>query len=86
MHKEYDLIETTIKPALLETTAQLSEDIQEMEEQLEKQTGRIKELWIKKVEEPGEWTVATCDGKLMREICRRVFYGGFKPTQRGHHD
>ena len=41
-------------PALLESRAQISEDIGEMREQLRKQVARLRELKIKKIEEPGE--------------------------------
>ena len=41
-------------PASLESRAQISEDLTEMREQLRKQVIRLRELRIRKVEEPGE--------------------------------
>ena len=43
-----------IHPGALDSRAQFSEDISEMKEQLEKQVNRLRELRIKKVEEPGK--------------------------------
>lgn len=45
-------MEEIIHPAALESRAQISEDLNEMREQLRKQRNRIKELRIRKVEEP----------------------------------
>lgn len=42
-----------IYPAASESHAQIVEDVNEMKEQLRKQFSRIKELRVKKVEEPG---------------------------------
>jgi hypothetical protein len=42
-----------IYPSSLESRAQLEEDLNEMREQLRKQVHRLRELRIKKVEEPG---------------------------------
>ena len=44
-------------PASLESRAQISEDLTEMREQLRKQVIRLRELRIRKVEEPGECSV-----------------------------
>lgn len=41
-------------PASLESRAQISEDLTEMREQLRKQVARLRELRIRKVEEPGK--------------------------------
>jgi len=49
-----ELLEDIVHPALLESRAQISEDIEEMQEQLRKQVTRLRELKIKKFEEPGE--------------------------------
>jgi len=49
-----ELLEDVVHPALLESRAQISEDIGEMREQLRKQVARLRELRIKKIEEPGE--------------------------------
>lgn len=40
-------------PAALESKAQFTEEITEMREQIRKQISRLRELRIKKVEEPG---------------------------------
>ncbi|CAA7260510.1 unnamed protein product [Cyclocybe aegerita] len=47
-----ELLEEVIHPASLESRAQIAEDIGEMGEQIRKQVGRIRELRVKKVEEP----------------------------------
>ncbi|KAK7057777.1 polymerase II transcription elongation factor [Favolaschia claudopus] len=46
------LLEEVIHPGALESRTQISEDISEMKEQLRKQLLRIRELRVKKVEEP----------------------------------
>lgn len=48
------LLEDIVYPASLETRAQIAEDLGEMKEQIRKQVARLRELRIKKVEEPGE--------------------------------
>jgi elongator complex protein 1 len=48
-----ELLEDVIYPAALESCAQIVEDINECKEQLRKQLDRLRELRIKKVEEPG---------------------------------
>ena len=53
MHKTPDLILEILHPAALETRAQISEDLEEMRTQLRKQLSRLRELRVKKVEEPG---------------------------------
>lgn len=50
-----DLIETHLKNALLESGGNLKDDVQEMRDQLIKQLDRIKELKIKKEENPSEF-------------------------------
>ncbi|PPQ93843.1 hypothetical protein CVT25_013552 [Psilocybe cyanescens] len=47
-----ELLEDIVYPAALETRAQISEDIGEMREQIRKQVDRLRELRIKKIEEP----------------------------------
>ncbi|KAF9012601.1 IKI3 family-domain-containing protein [Cyathus striatus] len=47
-----ELTEDIIYPASLESRAQISEDLAEMKEQLRKQRNRVRELRIRKVEEP----------------------------------
>ncbi|KAH6910413.1 pol II transcription elongation factor [Coprinopsis sp. MPI-PUGE-AT-0042] len=51
-YKRPKLLEEIIHPAALESRAQISEDLNEMREQLRKQRNRIKELRIRKIEEP----------------------------------
>lgn len=46
-------MEDIVYPAALGCKAQISEDLGEMREQLRKQLNRIRELRIRKVEEPG---------------------------------
>ncbi len=46
-------MEDIVYPAALESKAQIAEDITEMKEQLSKQVNRLRELRIKKVEDPG---------------------------------
>lgn len=52
-HKKEELLEEVVYPAALESMAQFTEDVTEMREQIRKQKDRLKELRIKKVEEPG---------------------------------
>ena len=47
------MIEEIVHPGALESCSQLIDDINEMREQLRKQINRIRELRIKKIEEPG---------------------------------
>lgn len=47
-------MEDVIHPGALESKAQFDDDMNEMKEQLRKQLNRIRELRVKKVEEPGE--------------------------------
>lgn len=50
-----ELLEDVIHPAAFESKSQITEDIGEMREQLRKQVKRLRELRIKKLEEPGEF-------------------------------
>ncbi|KIY69796.1 IkappaB kinase complex, IKAP component [Cylindrobasidium torrendii FP15055 ss-10] len=52
LKRQGDLLDEVIKPAALESRGQLSEDINEMREQLEKQYHRLLELKVRRVEEP----------------------------------
>ncbi|KAF8885990.1 IKI3 family-domain-containing protein [Infundibulicybe gibba] len=52
LNAEADLLTEVIHPAALESRSQMSDDITEMREQLQKQISRIRELRIKKMEEP----------------------------------
>jgi hypothetical protein len=47
-------VEEIIHPGALEAKSQLSEDLGEMKSQLSKQVARLRELRIKKVEQPGK--------------------------------
>jgi elongator complex protein 1 len=53
LHGTQDMLTDIIYPGSLESRAQLEEDLNEMREQLRKQVHRLRELRIKKVEEPG---------------------------------
>ncbi|KAF5375529.1 hypothetical protein D9615_009198 [Tricholomella constricta] len=52
LHSKPELVEDVVHPAALESCAQVVEDINECKEQLRKQLNRIRELRIRKVEEP----------------------------------
>lgn len=58
LHKYPELLEEIINPAVLEARTQIAEDLTEMREQLQKQVARLRELRIKKAEEPGMLTVS----------------------------
>lgn len=53
MHRHPELLEEIIHPGALECRARLTEEMGEMREQLRKQVSRLKELRVRKVEEPG---------------------------------
>jgi elongator complex protein 1 len=53
LRENFELLEEIINPAVLEARSQIAEDLTEMREQLQKQVGRLRELRIKKAEEPG---------------------------------
>lgn len=53
MNSRPELVEDIVYPAVLGARAQISEDLGEMREQLRKQLNRIRELRVRKVEEPG---------------------------------
>lgn len=53
LHRDQSLIGEIVEPALLDSRAQIAEDLEEMRTQLRKQTGRLHELRVKKAEEPG---------------------------------
>ncbi|KAJ3966250.1 IkappaB kinase complex IKAP component [Lentinula raphanica] len=55
LRQEPGLIEDVIHPGALQTRAQIEEDLAEMKEQLRKQLSRVRELRIRKVEEPDEF-------------------------------
>jgi len=51
-----ELLEDIVHPAALDSRAQIAEDISEMREQIRKQINRLRELRIKKAEEPGKYS------------------------------
>lgn len=53
MKAQPELVEDIVYPAALGCRAQISEDLGEMREQLRKQLDRIRELRVRRVEEPG---------------------------------
>lgn len=55
LHSVPDFVMDIIYPGALESCAQLVEDIHEMTEQLCKQVQRLRELRVRKVEEPGKY-------------------------------
>lgn len=50
-----ELLEEIVHPGALESRGQIAEDLTEMREQLRKQVARVRELRVKKVEEPGKF-------------------------------
>ncbi|OCH92072.1 IkappaB kinase complex IKAP component [Obba rivulosa] len=52
LHSCPELLEEIVHPGALESRAQITEDLNEMKEQLRKQVQRLRELHIRKVEEP----------------------------------
>ncbi|KAH9846478.1 IkappaB kinase complex IKAP component [Lenzites betulinus] len=52
LHRHPELMEEIVHPGALECRARLSEDMSEMREQLRKQVNRVRELRVRKVEEP----------------------------------
>lgn len=53
MHSVPELLEEIVHPAALDSRTQIAEDLEEMRGQLQKQIARLRELRIKKTEEPG---------------------------------
>lgn len=53
LHSMPELLEEIVYPSALESRAQIAEEIGEMKDQLRKQVQRLRELRVKKVEEPG---------------------------------
>jgi elongator complex protein 1 len=69
-----ELLEDVVHPALLESREQIAEDITEMKEQIRKQLVRLRELRIKKNEEPGAFSMVIFDTGLIATLTD-VFYG-----------
>ncbi|KAH9039879.1 IkappaB kinase complex IKAP component, partial [Lactarius pseudohatsudake] len=55
LHGVPELLDEIIGPAVLEARAQITEDLTEMREQLQKQVARLRELRIKRLEAPEEF-------------------------------
>ncbi|KIK96350.1 hypothetical protein PAXRUDRAFT_138652 [Paxillus rubicundulus Ve08.2h10] len=53
LHSKPELLEDVVLPGAFEGRSQLADDLTEMREQLHKQVSRLKELRVKKTEEPG---------------------------------
>lgn len=71
-----ELLEKIINPAVLEARNQITEDLTEMREQLQKQLARLRELRIKKVEQPGTLSDSVFPPFLMRFVSGlEEFYG-----------
>lgn len=57
LNEFHELLEEIINPSVVEARNQITEDLTEMREQFQKQVARLRELRIKKVEEPGSFTI-----------------------------
>ncbi|KAK7052844.1 putative elongator complex protein 1 [Paramarasmius palmivorus] len=55
LKRKPELLEEIIYPGALDSRTQIAEDVSEMREQLRKQLNRIRELRVKKIEEPDEF-------------------------------
>ncbi|KAF7290054.1 polymerase II transcription elongation factor [Mycena chlorophos] len=64
LHEASELLTDVIHPAALESRSQIAEDLEEMKEQLRKQLNRIRELRVKKLEEPDAFYGAEDDLNL----------------------
>lgn len=53
LHTKPELFDEVILPGAFDMRTQFADDLNEMHEQLQKQVTRLKELWMKKVEQPG---------------------------------
>ena len=80
MHKTPDLILEILHPAALEIRAQISEDLEEMRTQLRKQLSRLRELRVKKVEEPGGCYSSLVTHLLVINLFPDAFYGVEDPS------
>jgi elongator complex protein 1 len=75
LHNTPELLTEIIHPAALDSRTQIAEDLNEMREQLRKQLARIRELRIKKVEEPGEPKPLLFHVTIVNLHCPDAFYG-----------
>ncbi|KAF7289209.1 polymerase II transcription elongation factor [Mycena indigotica] len=64
LHDSPELLVDVIHPAALDSRTQISEELDEMKEQLRKQLNRIRELRVKKLEEPDAFYGAEDDVNL----------------------
>lgn len=60
-----ELMGEIVHPGALETKSQLEEDLGEMKSQLSKQLARVRELRVKKVEQPGMESLVPARGVLI---------------------
>ena len=86
-HSTPELFGDVILPGALETRAQLADDLAEMHDQLDKQATRLRELRVKKAEEPGTPFF------LSRILCRShandrclLWHRGHTSAKRRHDD
>ncbi len=68
LYNKKELVETHVKPALLETCQRLTDECDECEEQVEKQVDRLKELELKKEANPSE-SRGALGGVYLSEVC-----------------
>lgn len=81
------LLEDVIHPAALESCAQIVEDTNECKDQLRKQLTRLRELRVKKFEEPGTWfCFIDCLLGLITLTRCILWDGGRHVAQRGRDD
>jgi len=66
LNKRQELLEEIIQPGLLESRSQTTDDLNEMRDQLRKQLSRLRELRVRKVEEPGPFMSILTKGTLTR--------------------
>ena len=62
-------------PGALDSRTQIAEDLNEMREQLRKQLARIRELRVKKVEEPGVYLCRRNICFCLSQVSSDAFYG-----------
>ena len=77
LHAMPELMKEIIYPGALETKSQLEEDLGEMKSQLSKQVARVRELRVKKIEQPGTGFLSSaifcCNGRLtVAYLSRRI--------------
>ena len=60
LHRRPELMQEIIHPGALECRARLGEELAEMRDQLRKQVVRVRELRVRKIEEPGTCLLGVC--------------------------